>query len=279
MKHTLYVTDMDGTLLDGDSRVSPRSAEIISRLSQRGTLITVATARTPATVDVLLQHTGIKIPAIVMTGAALWDMQRHCYSHTNFIPAEEISRIVGCFNDTGIAPFVYTIPPGKNLQVYHHGAMSRCEHKFVDERRHLALKQFHLGLPGKSSAVDEPTVLFFGMGRLDAVYETAERINAVSSCSISRYADIFDPSVGQIEVLAPGVSKAAAIRRLATTLGVDEVVVFGDNLNDLSMMRAADRSIAVANALPEIKAVADEVIGYNTADAVARYIERMEFGR
>ncbi|WP_304643331.1 HAD family hydrolase, partial [uncultured Muribaculum sp.] len=73
MKRTLYVTDMDGTLLDDNSRVSPESAEIITDLTQRGALITVATARTPATVNPLLAHTVTSLPAIVMTGATLWD--------------------------------------------------------------------------------------------------------------------------------------------------------------------------------------------------------------
>ena len=65
---TLYVSDMDGTLLGTDSRVSCETAEIVSGLSRCGTAITVATARTPATVDVLLEDTYTSIPAIVMTG-------------------------------------------------------------------------------------------------------------------------------------------------------------------------------------------------------------------
>ena len=76
---TLYVSDMDGTLLGTDSRVSCETAEIVSGLSRCGTAITVATARTPATVDVLLEDTYTSIPAIVMTGAALWDRERRRY--------------------------------------------------------------------------------------------------------------------------------------------------------------------------------------------------------
>ena len=70
---TLYVSDMDGTLLGRDSRVSAASAEIISDLSRRGALITVATARTAATVVPLLSSTFTLPPAIVMTGVAFWN--------------------------------------------------------------------------------------------------------------------------------------------------------------------------------------------------------------
>ncbi|MDE5554439.1 MAG: HAD hydrolase family protein, partial [Muribaculaceae bacterium] len=63
---------MDGTLLGGDSMVSSETAAIISDLTRRGALITVATARTPATVVPLLADTLTTPPAIVMTGAAMW---------------------------------------------------------------------------------------------------------------------------------------------------------------------------------------------------------------
>ncbi len=69
---TLYVSDMDGTLLGADSCVSERSRRIISDLTEQGALITVATARTPATVQPLLAGVEMAPPAVVMTGAALW---------------------------------------------------------------------------------------------------------------------------------------------------------------------------------------------------------------
>ena len=55
-------------------------------------------------------------------------------------------------------------------------------------------------------------------------------------------------------------------------MGADRLTVFGDNLNDIPMMQVADCAIAVENALPEVKAVAHEIIGPNTSDSVARYI-------
>ena len=71
---TLYVSDLDGTLLGSDSRVSQRSAELITELSARGALITVATARTPATVVPLMAHAATGVDYIVMTGAAGWNL-------------------------------------------------------------------------------------------------------------------------------------------------------------------------------------------------------------
>ena len=67
--------------------------------------------------------------------------------------------------------------------------------------------------------------------------------------------------------------KAGAIAELAREVGARRVVVFGDNRNDIAMMQAADHSVAMGNAFPEVKAAASEVIGPNTADSVPRWIE------
>ena len=87
------------------------------------------------------------------------------------------------------------------------------------------------------------------------------------------YHDIVDEADGYLEIFTAGTSKAAAISDLASKIGAGRVVVFGDNRNDIAMMQAADHSIAVDNAFPAVKAIATEVIGPNTADSVARWIE------
>ena len=73
---TLYITDLDGTLLNGNSVVSPRSTQIINDLLHKGMRFTVATARTPATVVPLLQQLDLDIPAVLMNGAVLYDIRR-----------------------------------------------------------------------------------------------------------------------------------------------------------------------------------------------------------
>ena len=70
---TLYVSDLDGTLMQPDATISPQSVEALNSLIAQGALFTIATARTPATVAGILRDVTMTIPAIVMTGASLWD--------------------------------------------------------------------------------------------------------------------------------------------------------------------------------------------------------------
>lgn len=280
MKRTLYVTDMDGTLLDDNSRVSPESAEIITDLTRRGALITVATARTPATVNPLLAHTVTSLPAIVMTGATLWDRNTMRYIDTRFI-SPETSRLIRAAADRhGVNPFIYTFDDKGILTVYHNGERSIHDDKFINERMNLPLKRFHIDEPAGMNQSIPNTVLFFAMGPCQRINALADDLRRSIDCSVSNYVDIFGKDVGIIEIFAPEVSKANAVKRLARDINADRIVVFGDNLNDLPMMRIADLSVAVDNALPEVKNAASTVIGPNTSHSVARFIaedfERMQ---
>ena len=91
---TLYVSDMDGTLLQPDARLSERTVSMLNEAIASGKLFTVATARTPATVAPLMQRVNMNIPAIVMTGAALWNPADGRYSRLRLMgPGGRVPRL------------------------------------------------------------------------------------------------------------------------------------------------------------------------------------------
>lgn len=270
----LFVTDMDGTLLSTDSRVSPESAAIISDLSRRGALITVATARTPATVEPLLAATEIAVPAIVMTGAAMWDLSNHRFIATHPMPDSLAEQVTSLCRRCGLRPMSYTVSSASLIEMYVSSGpdMSRGEVRFIEERRRLRYKHVNLLPPAEMKPWYSDTILVFAYGRLEAIMTAADELKASGQCSVSAYPDIFNPSEGLLEVFAPGVSKAAAVLELKRMTGADSLTVFGDNLNDLPMMEVADCAVAVANAMEPVRQAADEIIGPNSTDSVARYI-------
>lgn len=285
MNNTLYITDMDGTLLGTDSKVSARSAAILAELSEQGAMVTVATARTPATVVPLLAGCQMTVPAIVMTGAALWNWgSDRCLRHKtgietsghfedeHYISREDMEILDLAFQAAGVHPFRYIRRSDADaLTVYHSETMNTAERVFYEERARLFLKHFELHRP---VGVDERgrCMLCFAMGEYDAIEQIGAVIARSTQCSYSLYPDTYDRSIGLLEIFGGGVSKAAAVNRLRRRLGADRVVVFGDNLNDLPMMQCADVSVAVANALADVRASADIVIGPNSEDSVPRFI-------
>lgn len=273
MKH-LFVSDLDGTLLNRESRVTDRSAEILSRLARQNLLFTVATARTPATVEPLLAHTLTAAPAIVLTGAAMWNRKTQSYINPRFIDPDSTDIIISTCRCHGISPFSYTIDSTGIIHTFYCGRPTAEEQRFIDERSHLKLKRFHISRTATANDIERhpDTILIFALGPLGRIYSLADDLRATGLCSVSSYPDIFNPETAFIEIFAPGVSKAAAVSELKKMTGADSLTVFGDNLNDIPMMEVADVAVAVENALPEVKDAADVIIGNNESDAVARYI-------
>ena len=268
----LFVTDLDGTLLDADGKVPPMSARIISELSHRGALITVATARTPATVARILAHTFTRLPLIVMTGAALWDRSHRCYADPHPIPPDQAAEVYRLCLSTGLSPFVYNLTDDAMLHVHHVGEISPLEQRFIRDRSQLMLKQFHFHTEMAPMSTFDATMLLLAMGPVDDVMKLGEALRLSIDLTVQAYPDNYDPAQGVLEVFAHGVSKAEAVRSMAERVGAEWVTVFGDNLNDLPMMEMADEAVAVANAMPEVIERADTVIGPNTDESVARYI-------
>lgn len=270
MQKTLFVSDLDGTLLNSQSVLSPTTIDLLNRAIDGGALFTVATARTPATVVELLAQVHTQLPFVVMAGAAWWDGASQCYDAIQVIPEPTLQRILDAFNNHGINPLIYRLCQGM-LTVSHQGQLSKMERDFVEQRQSYRLKQFLLPDDQYRTRAGQATNLF-SMHPYEQLKPVYEQIVAQSECSAFLYRDIFDNSAGYLEVYAPGTNKAASVKRLAQQLGVERIVAFGDNDNDLPMLELADHAVAPANAMEHVRRAADEVIESNDTDAVARYI-------
>lgn len=284
---TLYVSDMDGTLLNSESVLSQYTTATLNRLIADGALFTVATARTPATVVKLMKDVKATVPYIVMTGAALWDSKADTYRNVRAMTNDTVARILDVFNShaataygskvagdgKAVNPFIYR-RHGNALIVSHVRTLTPEEREFIVPRVQTRYKSLRLVDRLEAQDADEP-IIMFSMGPYATVSAIAQEIKSRGiACSPACYYDIFDSTQGILDIYAPDTNKADAVRRLAADLGAERIVVFGDNRNDLSMMRVATHSVAVGNAFDEVKAEADEVIGSNDDDAVVKWIER-----
>ena len=81
-----------------------------------------------------------------------------------------------------------------------------------------------------------------------------------------------------IDIMPEGISKATGLSHLAEKFDItpSEIVAFGDNLNDLEMLRYAGKAVAMSNAREPIKEVADEIIGHHKDQAVMTYLENIQ---
>ena len=271
-KPTLYVSDLDGTLLNSHTLVSEKTANLLNQLiAEKQLLFTVATARTPATVSKLMSEVHTNLPYIVMAGAALWDNERKEYSEKQAIDNAIVDQLLHSYEPYDIQPFVYRIH-GNCINAHHSPKLTTGERTFIEQRLQSPLKRLITSGVSQKDQMDV-AVLIYSMGKFNTLRAIADDIEQQGiACTIMCYHDIFDYDLGYLEIYAANTTKAAAIEHLAAEIGAGRIVVFGDNLNDIPMMKMADWSVAVGNAFDEVKACADEVIGMNNEDAVARWI-------
>ena len=272
-KKTLYVSDLDGTLLNNQSCLSANTVNKLNELiQQRGAHFTIATARTPATVANLMKEVHSNLPYIVMAGAALWDNPKQNYQKVRTLHHSVVRQLLDIYERHTVNPFLYR-QQGNCIHAHHLPILTPQEKEFIDHRLTSPLKKLFTEEKLEIHEADD-TMLVYSMGKYEQLRDIADEIEEKEiPCTQMCYHDIFDPSQGYLEIYAEGTTKAAAIQHLAEEINADRIVVFGDNLNDIPMMQSADYSIAVGNAFNEVKEQADEIISTNEEDAVVHWIE------
>ena len=272
---TLFVSDLDGTLLGADRKVSGESVRLINEAIADGAMFSVATARTPATVGPLLSEVDSPLPFIVMTGAAIWNRDDNRYVYAAFHREQTARRLVELYRRLGLSAFVYILGEDNVIHIYHMGDMSELEREFMEERLHTPYKNFHIldkeegGLPERLDRV----LLFYSMRPTEEVSRVYEEIKDEDDLRAVFYHDMYGEEIALMEVFGPEASKANAVRRLAAMVGADRIVAYGDNVNDIPILEVADDAVVVANAVEAAKVAAGRGIGPNTADSVAKDIK------
>lgn len=276
MKRTLYVSDLDGTLLNSDSKLSKRTKALINHVIDSGAHFTVATARTPATISKIMRGVEMKLPIIAMTGSVRWKLKSTEYTHAKTIDPAIARQILQIYADCNLPVFIYSLSEN-GIDVRHYGEMSSLEEQFINERQGTPYKQFISPYDGPHSCAFSDEVLsnvllFYSMQPTEKHRCVYEKIAELADVNPVFYHDIFGEDVALMEVFSTAASKAEAVKQMAEELGVERIVVFGDNVNDIPMMQIATEAIAVRNAIPEVLHIADQIIGNNNTDDVAKWI-------
>lgn len=273
---TLYVSDLDGTLLGSDRKVSRESVRLLNEAIAEGALFSVATARTPATVGPLLKDVDCTLPLIVMTGAAIWDRKDNRYVHASFHSESTARRLVSLYKKHGLCTFVYILGEDNVIHIFHMGEMSQLERGFMEERLSTPYKRFHVDEKGCSELPEklDRVLLFYSMRPTEEVKRVYDEIKESDDLRAVFYHDMYGEEIALMEVFGTEASKANAVRILAGMADADRIVAYGDNVNDIPILSMADDAVAVENAVDSVKGIAGRIIGPNGSDSVARDIKR-----
>ena len=272
--NTWYVTDLDGTLLDEAGKLRPATVELLRPLLEKGLHLCVATARTPGTVVKLLEPLRLTGPAVLMSGAMVYDLgEKKPLSVRSFSPATR-RALVEFLDKAGKDAFLYCA--GECLTVYHRPLQGAYGCSFRAGRSGTPYKKF-VQVEHYEQAPSDPALLaLFCLPEPDRAF--FKELSCIPDTQCICYADEYGRGV-TAEVFPAGCDKGAGLRELRRLTKAQRIVAFGDNVNDLPLFEAANECYAVANAAAAVKQAADGVIGANTEDGVARWLTEHEGGR
>ena len=268
----LFVTDLDGTLLNSNKEVSIKSTEILNKLIDNGVNFTVATARTPATVVDLLQDVNLKLPAVLMNGVLLYDIKEEKYINIKEIGKDTVDKVFDVLNKFDKNAMVYGIR-NNHLWVYHKEFEYSWEYNFYKERADRKQKTF-LKVENYQECINESKVInFIVFDKYEKIKGIYEELKKIDEISVEYYEDIYEKGCYFLEAYSAEASKANGIKLLSDYIEHDKLICFGDNLNDIPMFELADECYATANAVERVKEISTDVIGSCDEDGVALFIE------
>lgn len=267
---TLFLSDLDGTFLNSEGRISERSAEIINKLTNDGVLFTVATARTYATVMEMFRDIYLPCPLVLMNGVTIYDPKKKEILKSNSIPTELGKRILEEYNKVGVEPMLY-FQQGETLEIYYRELTNEYQRKYVAQRTDCNGKKF-IHATESVSIDDKNLVYIVSLDYYDRIKDVYEAVSKFEDAHCMFYKDNYVPDLYFLEIITKSVSKASGALEVKKMLGVDKIVAFGDNLNDIPLFEVADECYAVSNAEDELKKIATDVIASNDEDAVAVFI-------
>jgi Cof subfamily protein (haloacid dehalogenase superfamily) len=261
-KVSLVLSDVDGTLVTTDKRLTDANCRAVQRLADAGIQFTISSSRPPFGLRKVIERLALRLPFGAFNGGAL-ALPDMTLLEQHLIPSDAAPRALALLADAGIDAWLFS---GNQWLLQNPGG------PYVDHER--------LTLQG------EPTVV----ASYDPYLNAAAKIVGVSadlahlSLCETTARQALSPTVTvnrsqpyYLDLTPPGIDKGTIVDALARRLGIpaEEIVTLGDMENDVAMFRRSGFSIAMGNAPPEVQAAASAVTATNDADGFALAVERI----
>ncbi len=264
-KKVLYVSDLDGTLLKNDVTLSSFTVKTLNELIDKGMLFSFATARSRYTSSKITNELNISAPVVIYNGTFICDLKSGKKIVSNDFSKKDADSILNKLLEEGVFPMVHTFIGDKEKYLFDDKHMSRGMADFQSKRekdeRRTPVDVYNL----------EPYRVFYFtcIDDEEKLLPLYERFRNEFQCLFTK--DIYSGDYW-LEILPNKATKASAISELKALLGCDKVICFGDGTNDVEMFKYADECYAVANAHPELKKLATDIIDSNENDGVAKWL-------
>ena len=267
---TLYISDLDGTLLNPTAELPAYTKDALNRMISDGLCFSVASARTASSVIKILDGVPWKIPLVLLNGVLIYDFEQQRYLQVLSLSTQAAAKITSTLLELNTTGLMYQLKNNEQVTYY-----ETLEHKplrdFVEERQVRYNKVFHK--VNFSDMPPEDIIYFTLLDTHDKIQLAHAALSAIPDICLPMYKDNYSPDLWYLEMHSDRATKKNGTIYLREAYGFERVIGFGDNLNDLPMFAACDVKIAVGNANPEVKAAADYICDTNDNDGVVKWLK------
>ncbi len=267
MTYRAIALDLDGTLLDQQKKILPQSLEALALARQQGVKVLIVTGRHHSAIHPFYQALELDTPALCCNGTYIYNYPIKKIEAANPLRKEQAVKVLELLDEFHINGLLYV----DDAMLYqrsndHVVRLTKWSHSLPEAQR--------------------PTML-----HVDSLAQSAESAEAIWKVAISHhnlkelrsFSHIVEQEMGlacewswkdQVDIAQGGNNKGKLLSEWATSQGLDmsQVIAFGDNFNDVSMLEMSGLGVAMGNSDPEVKAKADIVIADNEQPGIADII-------
>lgn len=244
-KYKALFLDVDGTtVVHGlDNLPSPRVTEAVKRAMEKGISVSLATSRPPRSVFHIIEHLGLNGYCVLSSGSQIYDPKTRNIIMQKEFPMSSMRQIVAAAREYN-----------SQLSIYD------GENEFVYDGKHLPKKVLGTYFPKLA-----PTVL----------QDITTRLIGVKGIALHRM-ESWEPQYECLDIVSVEASKLHGIVEVSRLTGIEthEIIGIGDGYNDFPLLLACGLKIAMGNAVPELKEIADFTAPTVSDDGVAIVIEK-----
>ena len=277
----LFVSDLDGTLLNSKEEISPYSKVKLNQMIRRGACITISSTRTAATLIPLMKDVDIKLPLITMNGAALYNIKEKTYINCKNINSLVADKVLDNFNRHGLNVFVHSII-NDIVHIYYNEFTNPVEEEYYHSVKTLPLKNYIYGELPENKKI----IYFRAIDREDIIkklYDEFILLDSNRNLSINYYKDAKNSGYYYLDIYSSEASRENAMLDIKKKLPVDRIVAFGNNAGDIEMI---GEEHGIQSHMPSLGKFKEpnvksrlSLIGNNDSDSVVKTIDKLFYSR
>ncbi|WP_028560449.1 Cof-type HAD-IIB family hydrolase [Paenibacillus pinihumi] len=266
MPYKLIAIDVDDTLLNDELQVTARTKQALQQAIEQGVTVTLATGRMYASAQNIARQIELNVPIITYQGSLVKTLLDGQVIYERYVPTEAAKKL-----------YEYCEAKGLHLQLYVDDVLYVKEENDKIAGYSRLSKIPYVVAPNFADLVLQPQMKMLIIDEPELLDKVAVELKAL----IGDIAHITKSKPHFLEIMHKEGTKGHALAFLASHIGctLEEAIGIGDSWNDHEMLEMAGLGVAMGNALPSLKEIANYVTRSNNEDGVAHVIEKFVLGQ